>query len=59
MGTHKESGRCTSVETKRQAGAGTVPDAHDPQRRHAPIMLTTDLALRFDPIYETNFKTIL
>jgi len=33
-------------------GAGTVPDAHDPSRRHAPTMLTTDLALRFDPIYE-------
>jgi len=31
---------------------GTVPDAHDPDRRHAPMMLTTDLALRFDPIYE-------
>ena len=30
----------------------TVPDAHDPSRRHAPMMLTTDLALRFDPIYE-------
>ncbi|MDP4223067.1 MAG: catalase/peroxidase HPI [Bacteroidota bacterium] len=34
------------------AGAGTVPDAHDPSKRHTPIMLTTDLALRFDPIYE-------
>ena len=34
------------------AGAGTVPDAHDPSKRHAPSMLTTDLALRFDPIYE-------
>jgi catalase-peroxidase len=33
-------------------GAGTVPDAHDPSKRHAPSMLTTDLALRFDPIYE-------
>ena len=30
---------------------GTVPDAHDPSRRHAPMMLTTDLALRLDPIY--------
>jgi catalase-peroxidase len=30
---------------------GTVPDAHDPKKRHAPTMLTTDLALRFDPIY--------
>ena len=34
------------------AGAGTVPDAHDPSRSHAPTMLTTDLALRFDPVYE-------
>lgn len=34
------------------AGAGTVPDAHDPSKRHAPGMLTTDLALRFDPAYE-------
>ncbi|MER6581164.1 catalase/peroxidase HPI, partial [Nonomuraea sp. NPDC001023] len=34
------------------AGAGTVPDAHDPAKRHAPTMLTTDLALRVDPIYE-------
>jgi len=34
------------------AGAGTVPDAHDPSKRHAPTMLTTDLSLRFDPVYE-------
>ena len=34
------------------AGAGTVPDAHDPSKRLAPSMLTTDLALRFDPAYE-------
>ncbi|HQZ40115.1 MAG TPA: catalase/peroxidase HPI [Vicinamibacterales bacterium] len=33
------------------AAASTVPDAHDPSKRHAPIMLTTDLALRMDPIY--------
>ncbi|MYY03155.1 MULTISPECIES: catalase/peroxidase HPI [unclassified Streptomyces] len=33
-------------------GAGTVPDAHDPSRSHAPTMLTTDLSLRFDPAYE-------
>ncbi|MGC2412309.1 MAG: catalase/peroxidase HPI [Stellaceae bacterium] len=37
---------------KHGAGAGTVPDAHDPSKRHAPSMLTTDLALRFDPVYE-------
>jgi catalase-peroxidase len=34
------------------AGAGTIPDAHDPGKRHAPAMLTTDLALRVDPVYE-------
>jgi catalase-peroxidase len=34
------------------AGAGTVPDAYDPTKHHAPAMLTTDLALRFDPAYE-------
>jgi catalase-peroxidase len=33
------------------AGAGAVPDAHDPSKRHAPFMLTTDLALRMDPAY--------
>jgi catalase-peroxidase len=34
------------------SAAGLVPDAHDPSRKHAPMMLTTDLALRVDPIYE-------
>jgi catalase-peroxidase len=34
------------------AGAGTVPDPHDPSKRRAPGMLTTDLSLRFDPVYE-------
>ncbi|RWF61178.1 catalase/peroxidase HPI [Mesorhizobium sp. M4B.F.Ca.ET.190.01.1.1] len=34
------------------AGAGTVPDAHNSSKRHAPAMLTTDLSLRFDPAYE-------
>lgn len=37
---------------KNGAGADTVPDAHDPNKRHTPTMLTTDLSLRFDPIYE-------
>ncbi len=37
---------------KNNAGAGTVPDAHDPSKKHAPFMLTTDLALRMDPAYE-------
>ncbi len=47
--------------TKSPAGAhqwvaknagGVIPDAHDPSKRHAPTMLTTDLSLRFDPVYE-------
>ena len=37
---------------KQGAGAGTVPDAHDGSKKHAPAMLTTDLSLRFDPAYE-------
>src|ERR1700677_2520674 len=36
---------------KNGAATGTVPDAHDPSKRHAPMMLTTDLALKLDPIY--------
>ena len=39
-------------QPKDGAGAGTVPDAHDPAKRHAPMMLTTDIALRADPAYE-------
>ncbi len=37
---------------KHGMGEGTIPDAHDPSKRHAPTMLTTDLSLRFDPAYE-------
>ncbi len=37
---------------KNGAGAGTVPDAHNPEKKHAPFMLTTDIALRVDPAYE-------
>ncbi|HXY99458.1 MAG TPA: catalase/peroxidase HPI, partial [Stellaceae bacterium] len=44
---------------KHGAGAGTVPDAHDPSKRHAPSMLTTDRALRFDPIYEKISRRFL
>ena len=39
-------------QPKGGAGAGVIPDAHDPSKHHAPAMLTTDLALRFDPAYE-------
>jgi catalase-peroxidase len=41
---------------KNGGGAGTVPDAYDKSKRHAPSMLTTDLALRFDPAYEKISK---
>ncbi len=37
---------------KGNAGEGLIPDAHDPAKRHAPFMLTTDLSMRFDPAYE-------
>ncbi len=41
------------------AGANTIPDAHDPSRRHAPTMLTTDLSLRVDPAYEKISRRFL
>jgi len=41
------------------AGAGLIPDAHDAEKRHAPAMLTTDLALRFDPAYEKISRRFL
>ncbi len=44
---------------KNGGGAGTVPDAHDPSKRHAPSMLTTDLSLRFDPAYEKISRRFL
>ncbi|MDQ3369946.1 MAG: catalase/peroxidase HPI [Myxococcota bacterium] len=44
---------------KHGAGAGTVPDAHDAAKRHAPGMLTTDLALRMDPAYEKIARRFL
>jgi catalase-peroxidase len=44
---------------KNGAGAGTVPHAHDPSKRIAPSMLTTDLALRFDPAYEKISRRFL
>ena len=44
---------------KNGQGAGTVPDAHDPSRRHAPAMLITDLALRVDPAYEKISRRFL
>ncbi len=44
---------------KHGMGSDTVPDAHDPSKRHVPIMLTTDLALRIDPSYEKISKRFL
>jgi len=43
-------------QPKNGAGAGTIPDAHDPSKRRPPTMLTTDLALRLDPAYEQISK---
>ncbi len=48
----KSPGGAWQWTPKGGAGNGTVPDAHDPSKHHAPGMLTTDLSLRFDPIYE-------
>ena len=48
----KSPGGAHQWKPKGDAGAGTVPDAHDSSKRHAPAMLTTDLSLRFDPVYE-------
>jgi catalase-peroxidase len=52
----KSPSGATQWVPKDGGGAGTVPDAHDPTKRHAPIMFTTDLALRLDPIYEPISK---
>ncbi len=46
-------------QPKNGAGAGTVPDAHDSSKSHAPTMLTTDLALRMDPVYEPISRRFL
>ena len=47
----KGQGGATQWTPKAASAKGTVPDAHDPSKRHAPIMFTTDLALKMDPIY--------
>ncbi len=48
----KGPGGAHQWQPKNNAGAGLVPDAHDPAKKHAPFMLTTDLSLRMDPAYE-------
>nr|WP_299340202.1 catalase/peroxidase HPI [Allomuricauda sp.] len=49
---HKGPGGAWQWRPTNDEGAGTVPDAHDASKKHAPFMLTTDLSLRFDPEYE-------
>lgn len=48
----KSPGGAHQWKPKNDAGAGSVPDAHDKSKRHAPAMLTSDIALKADPIYE-------
>jgi catalase-peroxidase len=48
----KSPGGAHQWKPKGNAGAGSVPDAHDPSKRHEPAMLTTDISLRVDPVYE-------
>jgi catalase-peroxidase len=48
----KSPAGCHQWKPKDNAGAGSIPDAHDPKKSHAPTLLTTDLSLRFDPAYE-------
>jgi catalase-peroxidase len=55
----KSPGGAHQWQPKNGAGAGTVPDAHDPSKRHAPSMLTTDLSLRVDPAYEKIARRFL
>jgi len=52
----KGPGGAYQWQPKDNAGAGTVPDAHDPTKKHAPFMLTTDLSLKMDPEYEKISK---
>ncbi|MHA6281297.1 catalase/peroxidase HPI [Salinimicrobium sp. CAU 1759] len=56
---HKGPGGAWQWKPKDGAGEGTVPDAHDPNRRHAPFMLTTDIALREDPEYYKISKNFM
>jgi catalase-peroxidase len=55
----KSPGGATQWIPANNQGANTVPDAHDPSKRHAPIMFTTDLALKFDPAYQKISKRFL
>jgi catalase-peroxidase len=55
----KSPGGAHQWTPKESAGAGTVPDAHDASKRHAPIMFTTDIALKVDPLYAPIAKRFL
>jgi catalase-peroxidase len=55
----KSPGGAHQWRPKNGAGTGTVPDAHDPSKKHAPTMLTTDLSLRVDPAYEKISRRFL
>jgi catalase-peroxidase len=55
----KSPGGAHQWKPKGDAGAGTIPDAHNPSKHHAPAMLTTDLSLRVDPIYEKISRRFL
>jgi catalase-peroxidase len=55
----KSPAGATQWTPKDGGGEGTVPDAHDPTQRHAPIMFTTDLALKADPEYQKISKRLL
>lgn len=55
----KSPGGAHQWRPKDGAGQGMIPDAHDPSKSHAPFMLTTDLSLRFDPVYGPISKRFL
>ncbi len=55
----KSPAGCHQWKPKGNGGAGLIPDAHDPKKRHTPTMLTTDLSLRFDPVYEKISRRFL
>ena len=56
--TKSPAGKC-QYAPKNAAEAATVPDAHDPSKKHAPMMLTTDLSLKVDPVYAPISKRFL
>ncbi|GGG57934.1 catalase-peroxidase [Croceivirga lutea] len=56
---HKGPGGAWQYKPKDGAGAETVPDAHNPEKKHAPFMLVTDLSLRMDPAYEKISRQFL